>query len=381
MVELWVQFISAGAAGVALFAALQLWLLDRREAGAHPRHARKALAAFLVLSALSGFELLFEQSGVYARTPALIGVLWPFRLFYGPVLLIYVLDMTRTPNAAWPLRLRLLIWAPALAAFLVSLSFFALPASVRQSVYGLSESNGPGAFLVVLIFSALFLVLTLAYLGIAFWVLTRNLKTVRQIFSNIENRTLSWLRAVLLLMLAAWSWGAIKTFLPVTLISNPLIDLSDALVECAWIVVVGLYGLWQAPVYRDRADAPQTLEPVEKYARSALSDDRQAQIIDRLDALMAREQLYRDPLLSLSTLASRLAVSPNHLSQSLNGHLGVSFFDFVNRLRVEEAVSRIRETSDPLLTIAYDVGFNSRSTFNLAVKKLTGQAPSAFRDG
>lgn len=381
MVELWVQFLSAGAAGVALFAALQLLLLDRREAGAHPRHARKALAAFLVLSALSGFELLFEQSGVYDRTPALIGVLWPFRLFYGPVLLIYVLDMTRTPNASWPLRLKLLIWAPALAAFLVSLSFFVLPASVRQSVYGLSDSNGPGAFLVVLIFSGLFLVLTLAYLGIAFWVLTRNLKTVRQIFSNIENRTLSWLRVVLLLMLAAWSWGAIKTLFPVTLISNPLIDLSDALVECVWIVVVGLYGLWQAPVYRDRADAPQTLEPVEKYARSALSEDRQARIADRLEALMRKEQLYRDPLLSLSTLASRLAVSPNHLSQSLNGHLGVSFFDYVNRLRVEEAVSRIRETSDPLLTIAYDVGFNSRSTFNLAVKKLTGQAPSAFRDG
>ena len=53
----------------------------------------------------------------------------------------------------------------------------------------------------------------------------------------------------------------------------------------------------------------------------------------------------------------------------------------MNRLRVEEAVSRIRETSDPLLTIAYEVGFNSRSTFNLAVKKQTGQAPSAFRDG
>jgi AraC-like DNA-binding protein len=381
MIELWVQFISAGAAGVALFAALQLWLLDRREAGAHPRHARKALAAFLVLSALSGFELLFEQSGVYETAPALIGTLWPFRLFYGPVLLVYVLDMTRAPDAAWPVRLRLLIWAPALAAVLVSLSFFTLPTSIRQGVYGLSEAEGSTAFLVVTAFSGLFLVLTLAYLGVAVWVLTRNLQTVRQIFSNIENRTLSWLRAVLLLMLVAWSWGAIKTFFPVSLISNPLIDLSDALVECVWIVVVGLYGLWQAPVYRDRADAPPTLETAEKYARSSLSDARLAQIAARLDAVMLKDRLYRDPLLSLSTLASRLAVSPNHLSQCLNGHLGVSFFDYVNRLRVEEAVSRIRETSDPLLTIAYEVGFNSRSTFNLAVKKQTGQAPSAFRDG
>ena len=381
MIELWVQFISAGAAGIALFAALQLWLLDRRNPDAHPRHARKALAAFLVLSALSGLELLFEQSGVYAHAPALVGALWPFRLFYGPVLLIYVLDMTRPPQAVWPARLSILVWGPALAAFVASLSFFLLPGAIRHSVYGLSEAESPLAFMVVVAFSGLFLLLTLGYLGVAFWVLTRNLQTVRHIFSNIENRTLSWLRAVLLLMLAAWSWGAIKTFLPVPMISNPVTDLGDALVEGLWIVTVGLYGLWQKPVYQDPSDAPQAVQPVEKYARSALSAERQAQIAGRLEALMLKEKLYRDPMLSLSTLASRLAVRPNHLSQSLNGHLGVSFFDYINRLRVEEAVTRIARTSDPLLTIAYDVGFNSRSTFNLAVRKVTGQPPSAFRDG
>ncbi|WP_439636748.1 helix-turn-helix transcriptional regulator [Oceanicaulis sp.] len=381
MTEAWVQFISSVEVGVALFAALQLYLQDRREADARPRHARKGLAAFLILSALSGFELLFDQSGFYDEVPILVGVLWPFRLFYGPVLLVYVLDMTRTPDVAWPMRLKLVIWGPAIAAFVASLSFFILPAPLRQTVYGLSDADTPFAIIVVLVFRGLFLVMTLAYLSAAFWVLTRHLKTVRQIFSNIENRTLSWLRAVLLIMLAAWSWAAITTVFLFSLISDPVIDLVDALVECAWIVTLGLYGLWQTPVYRDQTDAPQTLEPVEKYARSALSAERQAQIAGRLDAVMQRDKLYRDPMLSLSALASRLAVSPNHLSQSLNGHLGTSFFDYVNRLRVEEAVTRIRRTSDPLLTIAYDVGFNSRSTFNLAVKKTTGRTPSAFREG
>lgn len=380
MIELWVQFVSAAAVGVALFAAFQLLLLDRRNAGAHPRHARKALAGFLLLSVMSGFEALFEQAGVYTHAPSLIGTLWPFRLMYGPVLLIYVLDMIRTPNMAWPLRLKLMIWGPAFAGFLISLSFFALPGPIRHSVYGLSDAESPFVLTVVLFFRGLFLVLTLGYLVAAFWVLTRHLKTVRQIFSNIENRTLAWLRVVLLVMLAAWSWVAITTIFMISLISEPWIDLVDEIVELAWILTMGLYGLWQTPVYQDQSDAPQTLESTEKYARSALSPERLALIANRLETLMLKEHLYRDPMLSLSTLASRLAVSPNHLSQSLNGHLGVSFFDYVNRLRVEEAVMRIRRTSDPLLTIAYDVGFNSRSTFNLAVKKATGRAPSAFRE-
>lgn len=379
MVEHWVQFISSASIGIALFAALQLLIQDYKTAPAEKTHAYRALALFLALSALSGLELLFDQTGVYTRAPELIGIIWPFRLFYGPVLLVYVLEMTGAPQASWPMKRRLKVWGTAVAAFTLSLSFFLLPAPLRQSVYNLSDTQAPLGWLVVLGFSILFLVLTLGYLGAAFWVLARHVQTVRELFSNLENRTLSWLRGVLLVMLAAWSWGVLKTAFPLPVISSPWVDLSDALVECAWISVVGLFGLWQRPVFRQNAESPVLVEPSAKYARSALAEERQVMIAEKLERLMRAERVYRDPLLSLSTLADRMAVTPNHLSQTLNDRLGQSFFDYVNQWRVKDALARIAETTDPLLTIAYDVGFNSRSTFNLAVKKQTGQAPSAFR--
>ena len=127
------------------------------------------------------------------------------------------------------------------------------------------------------------------------------------------------------------------------------------------------------------AVAGMVLPAAGKYARSALPDTRQAEIAARLEQAMRDGRLYRDPLLSLSTLATRVAITPNHLSQTLNDHLGQSFFDYVNRWRVEEAVARIAASDEAILAIAYEVGFNSRSTFNTAVKKHAGRPPSTFR--
>ena len=61
---------------------------------------------------------------------------------------------------------------------------------------------------------------------------------------------------------------------------------------------------------------------------------------------------------------------------------GKSFFDFINAFRIREAQQVFRESGDDKLTILevmYQVGFNSKSSFNTAFKKETGQTPSEFR--
>jgi AraC-like DNA-binding protein len=225
---------------------------------------------------------------------------------------------------------------------------------------------------------AIFLLVTLGYLAAALAVLSRHVRRVRDLFSNIEDRTLSWLRALVLLMLAAWLWGAVKSVLAIGA-GLPWLDVAAASVELGWTVAIGLFGLWQKPIYTQETETPEVLPSAGKYARSALPQERQVEIAARLDTAMRAQALYRDPLLSLSALAAKVGITPNHLSQALNEHLGQSFFDYVNRWRVEEAIGRIKTGDEPILTIAYDVGFNSRSTFNAAVKKHTGQPPSAFR--
>jgi AraC-like DNA-binding protein len=370
MIDTVVVILSSATAAVGLFAAAQFGL--RPDWRASPA---TALGLFLLLSGLSGLDLVLDRTGVYAAAPALTGILWTTSLFLGPAILAYVLAMTGDPDKVWTsARIVRIGWPAAVAALMVT-PFFLLPARTRLAVYSGAEAMADAtASLLQVVFVLLFLLLTLGYLTAAFLVLVRHVRRVRDLFSNLEDRTLSWLRAVLLIMLAAWLWGAVKSVVTIGA-DTPALEVGAAAVELGWTIAIGLFGLMQKPIF-----TPQTETPAAgKYARSSLPEARQAEIAARLEQAMRGHFLYRDPLLSLSALAARIAITPNHLSQTLNEHLGQSFFDYVNRWRVEEAVTRIRTTDMPILSIAYEVGFNSRSTFNAAVKKHAGQPPSAFR--
>lgn len=371
MVDAPALILSSATAAIGLFAAAQLGL--RRDWRTAPA---TALAMFLLLSGLSGVDLLLDRTGIYAGHPWTTGILWALSLFLGPSILAYVLAMTGEPDRWTGARVGRIGW-PAGVAVLLASPFFLLPARTRLAVYGAPEAD-PLAGMLQLAFVALFLLVTLGYLAAALAVLSRHVRRVRDLFSNLENRTLSWLRALVLIMLAAWLWGAVKSALSIGA-NAPWLDVAAAAIELGWTAAIGLFGLSQKPIYTRETVTPKLLPQPEKYARSALPDSRQTEIAARLEQAMRAEHLYRDPLLSLSALAARIAITPNHLSQTLNEHLGQSFFDYVNRWRVEEAVTRIQSSDQPILTIAYDVGFNSRSTFNAAVKKHAGQPPSAFR--
>lgn len=96
-------------------------------------------------------------------------------------------------------------------------------------------------------------------------------------------------------------------------------------------------------------------------------------------ARVAEAGWWREPDLSLTELARRLGTNTHYLSRALNDGLGTSFSQFVNRLRVEEAKRRLRGDGD-ILSIALDVGFGSKASFNRVFRAETGTTPSAWRD-
>lgn len=121
-----------------------------------------------------------------------------------------------------------------------------------------------------------------------------------------------------------------------------------------------------------------------KYANSSLKAVDRVRIIKDLTLLMQEEQVFLDPDLTIEKLASRLSTSRHHLSQALNEQLGQSFFDYVNRWRIERAKDLLRDpdlSHQKIAAIAYDAGFNSLSTFNEVFRKTEGQTPSQFRKG
>lgn len=115
--------------------------------------------------------------------------------------------------------------------------------------------------------------------------------------------------------------------------------------------------------------------------RPLLDEDGVTRALSQLNDIEARGDILFDPLVSLPKLARAVGVTPNQLSYVLNHHVGKSFFDFVNAARVAEARSvLVLEPERTILDIALSVGFNSKSTFNLAFKKITGETPSAVRE-
>jgi AraC-like DNA-binding protein len=111
--------------------------------------------------------------------------------------------------------------------------------------------------------------------------------------------------------------------------------------------------------------------------------DNDAQVwITRLEKAITDRDLYKDPNLKLNDLAQKINITTHQLSQLLNDNLGKSFSTYINEYRIREACKLI--TTDSHLTfeaIGYEVGYNSKSTFYTAFKKVTDTTPALFKEG
>ena len=85
----------------------------------------------------------------------------------------------------------------------------------------------------------------------------------------------------------------------------------------------------------------------------------------------------------LDTLAERMEMHPRKLSELINQGLGKNFMGLINSYRIELAKRRLQSPRDPgetVLEVMYEVGFNSKSSFNTLFKKTTGMTPTAYRN-
>jgi len=119
-----------------------------------------------------------------------------------------------------------------------------------------------------------------------------------------------------------------------------------------------------------------------KYRKSSLTETNKKKILESIIFELETRQYYLENLASLSELAKKMGESPHHVSQVMNEKLNKSFFELLASYRVEEAKKILSADNKNKITveeISEMVGYNSKTAFNNAFKKLSGKTPTEFR--
>ncbi len=111
-------------------------------------------------------------------------------------------------------------------------------------------------------------------------------------------------------------------------------------------------------------------------------DAKKDEVLQGLEELLKDKKVYRNPSTSIDELSAKLNTNRTYLSQIINSHFDCNFKTFINRFRVSEARHLLIQPDHLNITIeaiAAEVGFASKSSFNMVFKKETGLTPSVFQ--
>lgn len=120
-----------------------------------------------------------------------------------------------------------------------------------------------------------------------------------------------------------------------------------------------------------------------RYVKSILGKNDAAELFEKIEETMGKNQLYLNESLSLSILAESINSNGKSVSQAINQISGQNFSNYVSSHRITEAKSRLVDPKYDHLSIAaiaYDSGFKSISTFNAQFKKQEGTTAKSYRD-
>jgi YesN/AraC family two-component response regulator len=119
-----------------------------------------------------------------------------------------------------------------------------------------------------------------------------------------------------------------------------------------------------------------------KYKKSHLSEEKINEILKKLMEYIQSTKAYVNPKISLQSIAKDIDESTNHISQVINQKLEKNFYEFIYQFRIDRVKKMMNDPAyDDLsiLEICYEVGFNSKSVFNIVFKEFEKMTPSQYR--
>ncbi|REC49455.1 helix-turn-helix domain-containing protein [Chryseobacterium pennipullorum] len=321
------------------------------------------------------------QTGQYTIYPSFVFLGFTLPIVYGPFLFIYVKKQTSPESFSWKY---LLHFIPFLLSNLLFVKFYIAPFEERVDIF---KHHGSGFENELLIRLYAIYISGIVYVVLSFRILYRYRKNIVQQFSNTEKINFNWLLYLIIWIAIIW---ALVLFVNTDIIYGAV---------AVFIIWLGYFGIKQVQVFNQPAVSfagQPVLSPVSeeeekkedivssdrKYQKSSLTQKNIDDIHDRLTSLLLNEKPFVNPNLTLNELAAMLDVHPNYLSQVINSKENKNFYELINEKRIEEYLQIISQPESrqfTLLSIAFDCGFNSKTSFNRNFKKYTGVTPSEYQ--
>ncbi len=353
-----------GAIFIGCFLALQLVLAKKIN-----QVANRLLSLALTIMVLWLIEVLGRDIGLGAYFPHWSWLPLQFSMALGPLIYFYVFKIT---CLEYKFRFKdLLHFGPVL------LQLGVLVLEIRESV-----STGAAAY-ETLIFKQLNPVLQLlvfisvsAYLYASYGLIQRFYQTLKFTGGDRHRYEFRWLSNLLIVFGLLW-----VLWIPFT--AADYFYYYHRLSIQAWnpfYVLLSVTAICTAAIafLRQEAGAPADTS-------SFLKPSTPAELKDKgiwLKKVMKTNRYYQDPELSLVSLAEKLGLTAHELSRIINVVLKKSFNDFINEFRVVEVARKMHDPAHDhitLLGIAFESGFNSKSTFNRAFRQMAGKSAAEYK--
>lgn len=327
--------------------------------------------------------LSFQISGELWRVPFFAGTTYPLLFLIGPAFLLYtkkLWDSSYKVHSGHLLLLLPTVWAFWDASGWIFHDVEAKIEALKKAqpwVQREIKTSQLIKFGILIVHTAIYLALVV-----------RDLKKYENSLQDISSDNdkiwkLDWLKK-----LSLGLFFYVEGFL-ITMVLLANTQKYSLLIDRAWIVIltffihaIGFLAIRQPRFFNEKTGKEENEENNEKYRNSPLEGAKAEEYFSRLKLLMEEERLFLNQDLKASDIASKVGIPTYQLSHLLSIKSEFNFFDFVNNYRVKEARKLLSDSKKDHLTIlaiAFESGFNNKSSFNRAFKKFSGETPSNFK--
>ncbi|BFM15791.1 hypothetical protein R50073_19740 [Maricurvus nonylphenolicus] len=390
------------------------------------RLANAFMAGLVVVMGLNLLQSWLIRIGFYLEHPSFGLLIPPLDFAWGPLLYLYAYSLT-SRSVNWSHALHFL---PTVFMLTSTWKFHTIPEEHQRNLLSYLWSQREDIQLIPAVANAIpsfwrhWIDLHLQGSFFALHFGTYCILVLRQIrnhnqllqrhFSSLEKMNLKWLGQLtlmcLLFLLVFVVFNRSQLLLVGHFDVNALTPSAPSILQVLLIYVIAMAAIFQPSLIRgisaatldgeespkpspdsveteekkvtESGSAPPAPQETTKYERSGLSlEDAQAFKILLMEK-MQEEQLYLDCELTLLDLAKHTGLTAHQVSQVINSQMNQNFFSFVNNYRIQMAkdlMSQPETQNMPIVELAVEVGFKSKSSFYDAFKKATQMTPTQFK--